>query len=91
MVRRVDRKLSARPVLKTDVEDFINRELVPVVEKIRLLTEALLDRITEGEGSPEGVVDADIGAIYMRQDGTPGTLLYVKTSNASSSGWSAFA
>jgi hypothetical protein len=91
VVDKLDKKLSARPVLKEDLEVFVNRELVPIVEKLRLLTDALLDRLTEGEGSPEGVVTADIGAIYMRQDGTPGTLLYVKTADDSADGWLAFA
>jgi hypothetical protein len=91
VVDKLDKKLSARPVLKEDLEVFVNRELVPIVEKLRLLTDALLGRLTEGEGSPEGVVTADIGAIYMRQDGTPGTLLYVKTADDSADGWMAFA
>lgn len=91
MVEKLDKKLSARPVLKEDLDVFVNRELVPVVEKLRLLTDALLSRYLEGEGSPEGVVTADTGAIYQRQDGTPGALLYVKAGNDSNTGWSAFA
>lgn len=91
MVDPLDKKLSSRPVLKEDTETFINRELVPVVEKLRLLTDALLSRYLEGEGSPEGVVTADKGALYQRQDGSPGALLYVKTTDDSATGWTAFA
>lgn len=91
MVAKLDKKLSTRPVLKTDLEEFVNKELVPIVEKLRLLTDALLSRYLEGEGDPEGVVTADTGAIYQRQDGTPGTLLYVKAGNDSNTGWTAFA
>lgn len=90
MVDKLDKKLSTRPVLKEDLEVFVNRELVPVVEKLRLLTDALLSRYLEGTGSPEGVVVATTGAIYQRQDGTPGTLLYVKAGSGST-GWTAFA
>lgn len=90
MVDKLDKKLSARSVRMEDLEEFVNRELVPVVEKLRLLTSALLDRYLEGEGDPEGVVAADTGAIYQRQDGTPGTLLYVKAGSGNT-GWSAFA
>lgn len=91
MVDKLDKKLSQRPVLKTDIEEYINRELAPIVEKLRLLTDALLDRYLEGEGSPEGVVTADKGALYQRQDGTAGSLLYVKTTDDSATGWLAFA
>ena len=91
MVDKLDKKLSTRPVLKKDLEVFVNRELVPVVERLRLLTDALLSRYLEGEGSPEGVVTADTGAIYQRKDGTPGTLLYVKAGDDSNTGWTAFA
>ncbi len=91
MVKKLDKKLSARPVLKQDMEEFINRELAPIVEKLRLLTDALLSRYLEGTGDPEGVVTADKGALYQRQDGAPGTLLYVKESDGSSSDWTPFA
>ncbi len=91
MVDRVDKKLSNRSVTEEGLYDFINRELVPVVEKLRLWTEAMGNRITEGTGSPEGVVTADIAALYLRQDGSPGTLLYIKTADDSNTGWSAIA
>ena len=91
MVAKLDKKLSTRPVLNEALEEFVNRELVPVVEKLRKLTDALLDRYLEGEGDPEGVVEATKGAVYQRTDGTPGTLLYVKESDDGSSDWSPFA
>ena len=91
MVDKLNKKLSQRQVLKTDMEEYLNKELAPIVEKLRLLTDALLDRYLEGEGSPEGVVTADTGAVYQRQDGTPGTLLYVKAGDDSNTGWAAFA
>lgn len=44
---------------------------------------------TQGAGSPEGVVTADIGAIYSRNDGSAGATFYVKESGSGNTGWSA--
>lgn len=42
-----------------------------------------------GNGTPEGVVTANIGSLYLRKDGGAGTVLYVKESgNGTSTGWS---
>lgn len=38
-------------------------------------------------GSPEGVVTANVGAIYSRTDGGSGTTLYVKESGSGNTGW----
>ncbi len=47
-------------------------------------------RLKFGSGSPEGVVTADIGTLYMRTDGGATTTLYVKTANnGSATGWTA--
>lgn len=41
-----------------------------------------------GTGSPEGVVIADIGAVYRRRDGSTNTTLYVKEANSGlNTGW----
>ena len=80
MVDRLDKKLSQRSVLKEDMETFVNRELIPVVEGLRLIVAQLLTRYLEGTGSPEGVVTASRGAIYQRQDGGAFSSLYVKES-----------
>src|SRR5262245_35566716 len=39
-------------------------------------------RVFVGLGSPEGVVTAWIGALYLRTDGSSSTTLYVKTANS---------
>jgi hypothetical protein len=47
-------------------------------------------RLKFGSGSPEGLVVADIGTLYMRTDGSTSTTLYVKTANnGSANGWTA--
>lgn len=40
-----------------------------------------------GNGSPEGVVTANIGSLYLRRDGSTNTTLYIKESGTGSSGW----
>lgn len=47
-------------------------------------------RVRFGTGTPEGVVIADIGTLYLRTDGSTSTTLYVKTANnGSANGWTA--
>jgi hypothetical protein len=45
--------------------------------------------ITWGADSPEGVVTASVGAIYLRTNGSTTTTLYVKTSGTGNTGWTA--
>ena len=42
-----------------------------------------------GNGSPESSVTANVGSLYMRQDGGAGTSLYVKESGTGNTGWAA--
>ncbi len=46
-------------------------------------------KVYNGYGSPEGVIVAGIGSIYMRKDGGSGTSVYAKESGTGASGWSA--
>jgi hypothetical protein len=43
--------------------------------------------VYKGSGSPEGVVTASIGSIYLRTDGGTGTTFYVKESGTANTGW----
>jgi len=43
--------------------------------------------IREGSGSPEGVIAAVVGSIWMRRDGGAGTSMYVKESGTGNTGW----
>jgi hypothetical protein len=43
--------------------------------------------ITNGAGTPEGVVTAAVGSMFTRTDGGAGTTLYVKESGAGNTGW----
>lgn len=42
---------------------------------------------TSSSGSPEGVITANVGAMYTRTDGGAGTTLYVKESGTGNTGW----
>lgn len=45
--------------------------------------------ISTGAGTPEGVVTAPIGSLFLRTDGSTSTTLYVKTSGTGNTGWTA--
>jgi parallel beta-helix repeat protein len=48
----------------------------------------LSDRsILFGKGSPEGVVPARVGSLYLRRNGAPGETLYIKESGVGTTGW----
>jgi hypothetical protein len=40
-----------------------------------------------GSGTPEGVVAADPGSLYLNKSGGAGTSLYVKQSGSGNTGW----
>jgi hypothetical protein len=43
--------------------------------------------IRRGTGSPQSVVTAPVGCIYLRNDGGAGSTLYVKESGTGNTGW----
>ena len=45
--------------------------------------------VSTGRGTPEGVVSAPIGSMYLREDGGAGSSLYIKESGTSNTGWAA--
>lgn len=45
--------------------------------------------VSDGTGSPEGVVTAKQGSVYLRKDGGASTSLYVKESGSGNTGWAA--
>lgn len=47
-------------------------------------------QLFEGTGSPESVVTAPIGSIYLRRDGGASTAFYVKESGTGNTGWVAY-
>jgi hypothetical protein len=54
------------------------------------MKDALDERFTFGEGSPEGVVTANPGKIYINTDGGAGTTFWVKETGVNTNtGWDA--
>jgi hypothetical protein len=45
------------------------------------------NRLTAGAGTPEGVVTAPPGSMFLRSDGGAGTTLYIKETGTGSTGW----
>jgi hypothetical protein len=55
---------------------------------VPLARQSALDAlIRSGTGSPEGVVTASVGTLYLRTNGGANTTLYVKESGSGSTGW----
>lgn len=69
------------PALITSLYDYLQR----VVREVN--GQAL--RVRYGEGSPESVIEAPVGTLYLRTDGSTSTTLYVKTSGTGNTGWTA--
>jgi len=44
-------------------------------------------KVYYGYGTPEAVVVASIGSIYMRKDGGANTSVYIKESGTAATGW----
>lgn len=71
---RGNRAAVIQPDLAASVEEIVN----DVVD---------ISFIKRGTGSPEGVVYAGVGSIFLRRDGGAGTTLYVKESGTGNTGW----
>lgn len=65
------------------------RNLERKVADLERLLVARTGTVLRGDGSPEGVVVAAVGTIWLRSDGGAGTVLYVKETGAGTTGWSA--
>jgi hypothetical protein len=46
-------------------------------------------RVVQGSNTPEGAITAPVGSLFLRTDGGVSTTLYVKTSGAGNTGWTA--
>jgi hypothetical protein len=55
--------------------------------EVRIQQSANFFSINTGQGSPEGVIIATVGSMYLRTDGGTGTTLYIKESGTGNTGW----
>jgi hypothetical protein len=64
--------------------NWVNTQVELFARRGDAVVEAL---ILYGNGTPEGVVTAPVGAVFTRSDGGAGTTLYVKESGTGNTGW----
>ena len=70
MITRVVPLTTARPIIEEDGTQSL---------ETREWTQAITDQsVIFGTGTPEGVVEANVTAMYMDDAGTAGNILYVK-------------
>jgi hypothetical protein len=79
--------------MKVNVENRTPEASVEMQKILREMAQAvnvLAGRVFVGTGTPEAVISADIGSLYLRTDGSTSTTLYVKTADAGlNTGWTA--
>lgn len=87
----VDLKRSGTGNIETFSTDYTTETGGVIDRPIRADTLTLDNacRILTGTGSPEGLVAAPACSLYLRQDGTATTTLYVKTTGTGNTGWTA--
>jgi len=87
----VDLKRSSTGTIETFATDYATEQGGVIDRPVRTDT-LILDntcRFLTGTGSPEGVVTAPVCSLFLRQDGTAATTLYIKTNGTGTTGWTA--
>jgi hypothetical protein len=87
----VDLKRSSTGNIETFATDYTTEQGGIIDRPVRTDT-LILDntcRVLTGTGSPEGAVAAPVCSLFLRQDGTATTTLYVKTTGTGNTGWTA--
>jgi hypothetical protein len=78
------------PTQPAQYDRYIEQQRSGLIEReFDRLANAPSPRIIGGTGSPEAVVSAPVGTLYVRADGAPGATLYVKEAGSGNTGWSA--
>lgn len=65
----------------------ITRETAQWLQSYLSAVNRLNDQVLTGTGSPETVVTAPVGSLFLRSDGGAGTTIYVKESGTGNTGW----
>lgn len=73
------------PLTGNDELDAFLDDLLGQIEPLQVAGNNQVVR--SGEGSPEGVVQANPGSLYLRTNGGAGTSFYVKESGTGTTGW----
>jgi hypothetical protein len=84
-------KLASARTLDTSRVDLAVTDATPVTVNAPgpIGVQGTSARIHAGSGSPENVVEAGAGSLYLRTEGVGGPTLYVKESGAGAAGWKA--
>jgi hypothetical protein len=69
-------------IIKSLGRDFC-KWLQDNLDRVKLLDQ----QIIRGTGSPQGVVTAPVGYLFLRSDGGTSTTLYVKETGTGNTGW----
>lgn len=78
-------ELNPEQLQSPDGINQLNRMLRTIYDNIAGDTDGV--RVFSGYGTPEGVVTAGIGSMYMRLDGGANTSVYIKESGTGNTGW----
>jgi hypothetical protein len=73
------------PATGNDELDAFLDDLIAQVAMLQLIGQDIL--IRAGQGTPEGVLAANPGSLFLRTNGGAGTTLYVKESGTGATGW----
>jgi hypothetical protein len=73
--------------VSVDTTPFTNAILTVTETDVQLAFDAIAGKVKMGAGSPESVVTAPVGSLYLRTDGSAGTTFYLKETGASNTGW----
>lgn len=68
-----------------DQKGNASAEMQGWIEVVTNLLNAM--EIQEGTGSPEGVITANTKKLYFNTSGSPGSYIYIKTTDNSNTGW----
>lgn len=82
--------LSTLRQLDTSTPEATKQSLARLVQELDTLFEAIAKepKAFTGFGSPEDVLAAPVGSLYLRSDGSTSTTLYVKEGGSTSrTGW----
>ena len=78
-------ELSPESLASTQGASELNRMLRVLFDAIA--GDTVGRRVFKGFGTPEGQVAANVGSIFMREDGAANETLYMKESGAAATGW----
>ena len=89
-VLRLNRKTTSGTAVALYFDNNLVGGLNVTAAGLNLTLDAALNiLLVHGAGTPEGVVTAGVGSLFLRNDGGATTTLYVKTSGTGNTGWTA--